>query len=118
MEATECTIRTDWTDVGKEDLLSHTEESRAQIRNEIERLTWHDFEPPMELPFMQGEGIRNAIRNLRIPKVSRIAWDGCVFGSFGLYGITGHYKNADVDVYIIDSGDHITPVCIDVTEKD
>jgi hypothetical protein len=109
-------MRTDWTTVGKE--YSETDELKARIREAVAAMEWHDLRGTGELsvPMMPGLGIKEAIKQLRIPKVWRVAWSNELAPS-GFYGISGRYKNADVDVYLVDEGTHLTPVCMDVEEK-
>jgi len=109
-------MRTDWTTVGKE--YSETDGLRARIRAAVDAMEWHDLRGTGELsaPFMPGEGIKAAIKELRIPKVWRVAWSSDL-APYGFYGISGRYRNADVDIYLVDAGTHLTPVCMDVEEK-
>jgi hypothetical protein len=71
-------------------------------------------------PFAQGEAIKAAIQQLRIPKVSEVAlhgvWEdpGERGSAYGVYGIRGHYKNGTAEVFIIDSGVGITVLCSDL----
>ena len=107
-----CTQR-DFTEVGSR----YSTGKMGRIGREIESLEWHEARKGLELPMMQGIGIGEAIKQLGLPKVSHVAYNGCIFGSYGFYGIRAHYKNADVDVFVIDSGTDITVTCMDVTVR-
>lgn len=119
------TIELNWTKIGTE-----YHESKEAVINTIEGLEWIDIIENMylskqdhgiTLPFTQGEGIKSAIKEFKIPKVSHIAYNGMFNhcgNTLGLYGIYGHYKNADVKLYFVDSGDCLTPICTEVYNKE
>jgi hypothetical protein len=88
--------------------------SRERIERAIASLEWQAI--PVELGAGQGLGIKHAIRELRIPKVSHVATTN-MLAPFCFYGIRGHYTNGDADVFIIDRGSDLIPVCSDFTEK-
>jgi len=92
--------------------------SRAAVERAIRTIEWREIPKggSLEAPAMPGLGIKAAIQELRIPKVSHIAWSNQL-APYGFYGIRGHYSNGDAEVYIIDAGDHLTPVCSDFTPK-
>jgi len=64
---------------------------------------------------MPGLGIKAAIKEFKIPKVDKIAISN-EMAPYGLYGISAHYKNADVKLYFVDEGDHISSLCQEVEE--
>lgn len=129
--------RRDWMNVGAR---YTTPERRQQVEQEIARLKWTTFadakDGTLSLPFCPGEAIKKAIRELRIPKVTAIAWTagtgkrtrpaclnfpgrtGDEDGEYpGLYGIEGNYKNGRVRLYVADNGTEILPVAVDFWEK-
>jgi hypothetical protein len=107
----------DWTNVGRKEGYSGTPETDAKISKAIERLKWMEVESHREVAMMPGMAINEAIRQLRIPKVSHYAVSH-ELAPYGFVGIRGHYVNGDVDVFLVDGGDAVTPVCMDFTPKD
>jgi hypothetical protein len=84
---------------------------------EVASLEWIEAKGNMSLPFMQGEGIKSAIKEFRIPKVSHIAIHGGIMChkneenfTVGLYGVRARYKNETREIYFADSGSFITPI--------
>jgi len=115
----EATVRIDWTEIGKARGQSETKKQRAQIRGAMEAIEWQEIPTDgasLEMGFMPGEGIKAAIRQLRLPDVSHVATSS-ELAPYGLLGIRTHYNNADVDVFIVDRGSDMFPVCMAVTEK-
>jgi hypothetical protein len=100
----------------------------AQVEEQIEALEWHELpdDGALSAPFMPGEAIKAAIAQLRLPKVSRIAWNGALAfhddpeqdGEYpGLCGIEANYRNGRARVYIVDNGTEILPVVSDFWPK-
>jgi len=88
-----------------------------EIEQEVSRLEWIKTSPKMELPFMQGEGIKSVIKEFKIPKVSHIAIHGGITCHLneenftaGLYGVRAHYGKETREIYFADAGSHITPL--------
>lgn len=110
-----------WTKVGTEVAGNELEDGasldRATVMLAIDNLEWRAIPKggTLEAPFMPGEGIKAAIKELRIPKVSHVAWSH-ELAPYGFYGIRGHYTNGDAEVYIVDLGTHLVPVCSDFHE--
>jgi hypothetical protein len=103
-----------WTEIG-------AEFDRAIVERAIAVLDWQKL--PIETGMMQGEGIKAAIRMLGIPRVSHVAVgtinNGKAEGGLCFfYGIRGHYENGDADVFIVDRGSDMIPVCSDFTSKE
>jgi hypothetical protein len=107
---------TEWTKTGSE----YTKGKEPAIKNIIGRMDWMKLpgkdEAALSIGAMPGLGIQGAIREYRIPKVSHIAISH-EMAPYGLYGIRGHYKNADVDIFLVDSGCEIIPICSNVEER-
>ena len=95
-----------WTKVGVE----FTQNKQDHISEIIKRLEWHPL--PCEMGMMPGEGIKAAIRQLKIPKVSRVACSH-ELAPLGLLAIEGNYKNGRGRVYLVDSGTEVTPIVTD-----
>jgi hypothetical protein len=120
-------MRIDWTNIGAR----FTEGKRDRIvaiTNEIDAATapvgqdgcWlrvpKPGEPALSVGMMPGEGIKAAIRELRLPKVTHIAISAAL-APFGLYGMRAHYKgDQQVDVWVVDDGCGITPIMMKVYE--
>lgn len=106
----------DWTNIGK----TETNGRQAELLGYFARMDWLKVptpeEPALSLPMMPGEGIKAAIRQLGIPRVSHVSYSHDM-APYGLYGIFGHYKNADVKVYLCDRGSDMFPICMEVEDK-
>jgi hypothetical protein len=115
------TTRT-WTKVGTEVVGAPLDEGciidRSAVVRAIGSLEWQEIPKggKLEAPAMPGLGISAAIKQLRIPKVSHVAWSS-ELAPYGFYGIRGHYKNGDAEIFIVDMGTHLTPVCTEFTPK-
>ena len=115
--------RRDWMQVGR----PYWEQREAKLQAVIDGLEWLDIPkdgPGPNLPMAPGLGIQEVIKQLRLPKVDAIAWNGYMeTGDLGdkcygaVYGIQAHYRNCDIRVYVYDHGDGIAPLCADVWEK-
>ena len=110
-------LKTDFFNVGKEFL--QTEEDTKTVMNEKTGLQWIPLQGTLTLPFSQGEGIKSAIRDLNLPKVSKISYGGG-FGlscepsaGYGFYGIEANYKDCTIRVFLLDTGCSITPLFAD-----
>jgi len=111
--------RIDWTERGKLHGHSETEEQRELIMAAMQRMDWLEIPTDgsrLQVAMMPGLGINEAIKQLRLPKVSHIAISH-ELAPYGFYGIRAHYSNADVDVFLVDRGSDMFPVCMEVTEK-
>jgi len=110
-------MRIDWMKNANEH--NGTDQQKATIQKAAADLEWLAMPKKGEslsLPMMPGEGIKAAIVELKIPKVSHIAI-GNDLAPYGFYGIRASYKNADVEVFLIDAGTYMAPLCAYVTEK-
>ena len=105
------TMRIDWFNVGKD----HWEGNQERLTNICASAEWQNI--PCTLGMMPGEAIKAAIKELNIPKVSQVAVLHDL-APYSLCGIRSKYKNAAVDVFIVDEGTHISPLCAFVTELD
>ena len=94
-----------WTTVGTE--LVDDQERFGRL---FERLEW---EPAAgEKPMGPGLAILEVVKELRIPRVARIAISH-ELAPHGLYGIEGHYKDGRARVYVVDLGTKLVPVASD-----
>ena len=81
---------------------------------------WHELKPgqPLTLAMMPGLGIKETIKNLRLPNVSHVSISAHV-SPCGLYGIRAHYKSGEtVEVFVLDEGHQITPLFCRVFEPE
>ena len=113
--------RIDFTEVGKKFLM--TPKDTEKVMNEAANLKWQEIGSGLSVGMMPGLGIKGCIKELKIPNVDKVAIGGG-FGlsvepsaGYGFYGIFGHYKNADVKIYILDDGCSCTPLFMEVFEK-
>lgn len=108
-----------WTTVGA----AYTgPDDRPRVKAAIAALTWQDFTEGMSLPAIPGLNITATIRELRLPKVSALAWNGSLDypepesnGTVhaALYGIEAHYNNGRARVYALDLGSRLLPLASD-----
>ena len=101
--------RIDWFGVGKD----HWEGNQERLEKICKSVEW--IEPPCTMAMMPGECIKTLIEEFKIPKVSHVAASH-ELAPYGLVGIRGHYKNADVDFFAVDEGTHTSSLCAFVTE--
>lgn len=93
------TAQQTWTQTGKD----YTEgEQRPTAAAAIDGLQW--VSPEGSFPMAPGLAIKKCITELRIPKVSAVAWQGGYIGPYEVLGIEGNYKNGRVRVYVLDRG--------------
>jgi hypothetical protein len=89
----------------------------------MKKLDWMQLVNNMSLPFMPGQGIKEAIKQLNVPKVDMIAYGGGFSTSvepgagYGFYGIQGNYKDCKIRLYVLDSGVSLTPIVVEVFNK-
>lgn len=124
-----------WTTVGEEHIGTvHLEGgellTRELVEKAIEDLDWVDVVATLTLPAMPGFTIRNAVEQLGIPKVSKIAWcchavddpefdERYPLAPYGFYGIEGNYSNGRARVYVLDLGGDASPLCSELfTEEE
>jgi len=98
-----------WTSVGEQEVCPPL---RDIFLAEVETLEWHRL-PCDDAPMMQGEAIKAAITQLRLPKVSRVAWNGVFLNRMAVLGIECQYKNGRCRVYLLDTGTHTLPIFSD-----
>jgi len=113
-------LRIDWMEVGKEYLL--TQSDTDKVLNEAKTLVWENM--PSSLPYCQGEAIKTMIKEMPLRKVSKIAIGGG-FGlscepsaGFGFYGIQNTYADCIIRLHVLDTGVSVTPLFIEVYEKE
>lgn len=102
--------RIDWMSVGKE----HWEGNQDKIEkycNEAEVQTI-----PCSMAFCPGEAIKSMIAEFHISKVDRVA-SSHEMAPYGLVGVNGHYKDADVWFFAVDEGSHLVSLCAFVNPK-
>jgi hypothetical protein len=104
--------RIDWMQAGKE----HWTGRQDGLTAIFAAVDWQEFTPGVEVAMMPGLGIQETIKQLRIPKVSHFAISN-ELAPFGLYGIRGHFENADVDFFVADAGSVMHALAAVVSEK-
>jgi len=108
------TTHRDWMKIGQAHYA--TEESKARLIAAAEAITWQEIPPggSLEMPMCQGLAIKEAIKALRLPKVSHVA-ESSALAPYALLGIRAHYANGTADIFIVDEGSRCTPVFADFT---
>lgn len=101
-----------WTEVSRE--YTHTHAQRFEISRLINGITWEQFSSNMAVPAMQGAAIRETIKQLQIPKVSAISWDGVYMDRFALLGVEGNYTNGRARIYVLDIGSEVIVLASDL----
>jgi len=98
-----------YTEVGRD--YTHKE-----IDASIKKVKWVDFQR-VNLPFMQGECIKQVVRDCNIPlsKISKMELHGCIKRSHGFYALDVKYKNGQAQIYIADNGCSACVVASDFT---
>lgn len=98
-----------WTQVGAE--YSTGDSARNKIIAAYNKMKWLDLKDKPEMGFMQGHGIKSAIKEFHIPGFA--VADSFELAPYGLYGIKAKYTDGKrVDILIIDDGCGIVPVCM------
>ena len=95
-----------WTNVGKE----HTEGKEVELNEIFNRMEWHEL--PYTMGAMPGMGIKEAIKQFKIPKVSHVATSN-ELAPYGLLGIKAQYKNGNAIIYLVDEGIGVVPIASD-----
>ena len=111
METTQ--VRIDWMNNAK----GHWDGRQEEILGVMSRMVWDYDYKGKAIAMMPALGIQSAIKEFCIPKVDAVSYSCMEMAPYGFYGVSGHYKNADVKIYILDEGSFLTPVCAEVTEK-
>lgn len=100
-----------WTNIGKE----YTDGKQDEIAGMIgDTFSWQT--PPCDMGMMPGEGIKAAIKELRIPKVSRVGASH-EMAPYGLLGIEGNFENGKAQIFLVDDGLSVTPIVTDFYPK-
>ena len=95
----------------------HSQHHEARLGAIFARLAWHPLTPETEEAAMPALGIRAAIRELRLPKVSHYAI-GHELAPYGLYGIRAHYRNGTAEVYLVDEGSQMLVLASDFSPSE
>ncbi len=100
-----------WTVVGKE----YTEGKEEEIAAAAVEMPWQTM--PCEMAMMPGLGIKEAIKQLRLPKVTRVGHSPAL-APYGFLGIEANYKNGKAQIFLIDHGDGVVPLFSDFEPKE
>ncbi len=110
------TMERNWTQVGRDH--NGTDEQKTILGGMFDRLEWQEIFPAgITLPMMPGEGLKEAIRELGLPKVSHVAISN-EMAPYGLMAARAHYKNGTANVYLADEGSRLVVLCSDFYPKD
>ena len=121
-KADPCAERT-WTTVGAK---YTTPERCPDVLRAIASLQWHEVgDGDLELPALPGLAIKACIRQLSLPRVSQVAWNGAAASvdwydpkrregeHYSIYGIEMNYDNGRARLYVIDTGTGAVPLASD-----
>jgi len=100
-----------WTEVGEQ----YTRDKQEAIAAMIERMEWRTL--PCEMGMGPGMAIKEAIKTFKIPKVSRVATSN-EMAPYGLLAVEGNYKNGRGQIFMVDDGLSVTPLCTDFYSKE
>ena len=100
-----------WTEVGEK----YTRDKQGDIAAMIERMEWRTL--PCEMGMGPGMAIKEAIKDFKIPKVSRVATSN-ELAPYGLLAVEGNYKNGRGQIFMVDDGLSVTPLCTDFYSKE
>ena len=100
-----------WTEVGEE----YTRGKQGDIAAMIERMDWRTL--PCEMGLGPGMAIKEAIKSFKIPKVSCVATSN-EMAPYGLLAVEGNYKNGRGQIFMVDDGLSVTPICTDLYAKE
>ena len=93
-----------WTEIGQE----YTLDKKEVIAAMIERMDWRTL--PCEMGMGPGMAIKEAIKDFKIPKPSRVAMSN-EMAPYGLIAVEGNYKNGRAQIFMVDDGVSVTPIC-------
>ena len=92
-----------WTTVGSE-----FDREQVELAIESNRENWDPI--PVTMSMSAGIAIREAIAQLDIREATHV-FEANNLAPFGFYGIRCRYSNGIAQVYLIDTGTKLTPVC-------
>ena len=104
--------RFDFFNVGKE----YSKGKEDEVKEIVLSAEWEETTKGKDYPMGQGMCVQEAIKELKIPKVSHVS----LYNSFcglGFYGIRGTYKNNVVDIFILDQGSIASPIAAHVKDR-
>lgn len=128
---TETTMKRDWLNVGA----AFTEEGddRQEVEQQFAELEWQSLPRggTLSVGMAPGLGIKECIKQLRLPKVTAIATNGWIerpdpsspdpeepmTATYAIYGIEANYKNGRARIYVLDSGTEMLPLAADFWEN-
>jgi hypothetical protein len=112
-----------WTSVGAR---YTTPKRRPDVLRAISTLKWRDVgdSASVEIPAVPGLTIDACIQQLRLPRVSQLAWQGSEATvdwhdedpegqHYAIYGIQAQYANGRARLYVIDIGTGAFPLVSD-----
>jgi len=105
----------DWLSVGER----FTKGKENRIKQSALTVEWKEIPAdgtPLTLPFLSGDSIKTMIREFEMPNVSHVGLSDAMAPN-GLIAARAHYKSQEVEVYAIDTGTHVIPLCCFVTQR-
>jgi hypothetical protein len=104
-------LKRTWTEVGVE----YTRDKQRDIAAMIERMEWRTL--PCEMGMGPGMAIKEAIKAFKIPRPSRVATSN-EMATYSLIAVEGNYKNGRAQIFMVDDGVSVTPICTDFYAKE
>jgi hypothetical protein len=98
-----------------------TPDDRARVTAAIAELTWHARTDDLLVPAMAGHAIANAARQLGLPPITYVAFDGALeypddgeTATYALYGVQCTYpQHGPARLYLLDTGTSLVALAHD-----
>jgi len=108
-----------WTEVGLRELENAERVDRfnepginkEDVESAIRNMEWREIKKGETVPMGPGEGIKSTIKEFKIPATHYAISND--LAPYGFYGIRGKYKNGIHNIFVLDSGVAITPICVE-----
>lgn len=94
----------------------YSENCQEIITRHCDNIEWQEAVPGLSLPAMPGAGINEAIKQLRLPKTSHVAYSN-EMAPYGLYGIRCRYSNGPAEIFVLDIGTEVLVLCHRLLEE-
>lgn len=98
-----------WMRTGKR--FTNSTNKRTRIISAIRGMVWHEVKDGLSLPMSPGLGIEALIKELRLPRVSDVAYSHDL-APYSLLGVRTHYKKISIELFAVDTGTGIKPAVI------
>lgn len=91
---------------------AYSQDIQGLITHWCDQMEWQEMLPPpgLSVGMMPGLGIKAAIQQLRLPKVSHVAISNAM-APYGLCGIRCRYKDGPAEIFLLDIGTEVKVLC-------